>query len=228
MAQLNTYSTNKIQAMGSGSLTLIADQKISLTSNIGEINLTAVGDRVILTANTISMIGTASIQGNLNVSGTITAGTIVGGSPLHIQASATVTIVATTLALNATRFISLLAPTKIQSGLLAPTPTHVSGYTLQPTSYIVCATLNNTSKTFYLPANPNDGEMYFTKAIPAVGGANATLTINTNGKTYDTDPATSNMILPTSGGGAGGSALIVYHSITNLWLVLTSFRATFS
>ncbi len=228
MAQLNTYSTNQIQAMGSGSLTLVADQKISLVSSLGEISLTSVGNRVILTANTISMIGNGSIQGNLSVSNTIMVNKIVGSSSLNIQASATITIVASTLALNATQFISLLAPTKIQSGLLAPTPVYASGYTITPTSYIVCATLNSTNKTFYLPANPNDGEMYFTKAIPAVGGANATLTINTNGKTYDTDPATSNMILPTSGGGAGGSALIVYHNITNLWLILTSFRATFS
>ena len=152
----------------------------------------------------------------------------MGGGSLTVTASATITIVASTLALDASQFISLLAPTKIESGLLAPTPVYATGYTLQPTSYIVCATLNNTSKTFYLPANPNDGEMYFTKAIPAVNGANATLTINAGTKTFDTDPATSNMVLPTSGGGAGGSALIVYHNITNLWLVLTSFRATFS
>ena len=224
-----TLNTNTIATTGSNSFLVSSSHNISLVaSNAGEINLTAVGDRVVLTANTISVLANMTITGRLYVSGTITSNTFVANSPMKLQASSTITLAATTIAMNATSFISLASPTKIQSGLLSPSPTYATGYTLTTGAFVVSATLNTTNKTFYLPATPLNGQMFYIKAIAVVGGASATLTINSNGKNIDGDPVHTQITLATSGSAPGGFVELIYHDTTNLWLVLSNYRATFA
>ena len=224
-----TLNTNTIATTGSNSFLVSSSHNISLVaSNAGEINLTAVGDRVVLTANTISVLANMTITGKLYVSGTITSNTFVANSPMKLQASSTITLAATTIAMNATSFISLASPTKIQSGLLSPSPTYATGHTLTTSAFVVSATLNTTNKTFYLPATPLNGQMFYIKAIAVVGGVGANLIINSNGKNIDGDPVHTQITLATSGSAPGGFVELIYHDDTNLWLVLANYRATFA
>ena len=86
---------------------------------------------------------------------------------------------------------------------------------------------NKTNKTFYLPPNPLNGQMFYIKAIPVVGGVGANLTIDSNGIDIDGDPIHTQISLATSGSQPGGFVELIYHDDTNLWLVLANYRATF-